>query len=332
MRIRTIRLVQALVAVLVTLAVVGPAAPAQAATPPAPHSMASLGDSITRGFNACGWFVDCPSRSWSTGAHVASTATTPGCCRQPAVPAGIQRRPKTGARWPPWPGRRPARSAQGAQYVTILLGANDACTGSESTMTAGRHLRRPGPTPGWPRCERPRRHARRLRRLDPRHQAALAGREGLLRARSAWSLFGICQSMLANPTVHDRRPTSPGATGCSSGSATSTRCSPQPARLRRPLPLRRRRGLRLPVHAVPGEHLGLLPPQHVRPGGAVRRHLADVLRLVADSRNGGGRRPVPGTPASPLVEGLSTSGDRADRPAVELRRGRRRLVLDGEVP
>ena len=29
--------------------------------------MASLGDSITRGFNACGFFLDCTSRSFSTG-------------------------------------------------------------------------------------------------------------------------------------------------------------------------------------------------------------------------------------------------------------------------
>ena len=34
---------------------------------PPPTSMASMGDSITRGFNACGFFVDCPSRSFSTG-------------------------------------------------------------------------------------------------------------------------------------------------------------------------------------------------------------------------------------------------------------------------
>ena len=32
-------------------------------------SMAAMGDSITRGFNACGFYVDCPSRSWSTGTN-----------------------------------------------------------------------------------------------------------------------------------------------------------------------------------------------------------------------------------------------------------------------
>jgi hypothetical protein len=32
-----------------------------------PSSMSSIGDSITRGFNACGWYVDCTSASWATG-------------------------------------------------------------------------------------------------------------------------------------------------------------------------------------------------------------------------------------------------------------------------
>ncbi len=32
-----------------------------------PSSMASLGDSITRGFDACGWYRDCTAESWSTG-------------------------------------------------------------------------------------------------------------------------------------------------------------------------------------------------------------------------------------------------------------------------
>src|SRR5258706_14842964 len=42
-------------------------APAHADAGPPPNSMASLGDSISRGFNACGFYVDCTSRSFSTG-------------------------------------------------------------------------------------------------------------------------------------------------------------------------------------------------------------------------------------------------------------------------
>src|SRR5205823_12438946 len=45
------------------------AIPAAAATEPIPNSMSSLGDSITRGYDACGFFIDCPQRSWSTGTY-----------------------------------------------------------------------------------------------------------------------------------------------------------------------------------------------------------------------------------------------------------------------
>src|SRR2546423_15022901 len=43
------------------------ASPAAAAVGPPPSSMASMGDSISRGFNACGFYVDCTVRSFSTG-------------------------------------------------------------------------------------------------------------------------------------------------------------------------------------------------------------------------------------------------------------------------
>src|SRR5687768_10232023 len=55
------------VLVLAMAAVLPSGTPAQAAD--RPTKMAALGDSITRGFNACGWYVDCPSRSWSTGSY-----------------------------------------------------------------------------------------------------------------------------------------------------------------------------------------------------------------------------------------------------------------------
>lgn len=54
-------------ATALTLLAATPATPAVADPGPPPTSMASLGDSITRGFNACGWYVDCTSRSFSTG-------------------------------------------------------------------------------------------------------------------------------------------------------------------------------------------------------------------------------------------------------------------------
>ena len=41
-------------------------ATAQAAAGPPPNSIASMGDSISRGFNACGWYVDCTHRHPNT--------------------------------------------------------------------------------------------------------------------------------------------------------------------------------------------------------------------------------------------------------------------------
>ena len=159
--------------------------------------MASLGDSITRGFNACGWYVDCPSRSWSTGS---TTSVNSHLARlQRLGPVTAYNDAKTGAKMSALAGQAASAAAQGAQYVTVLLGANDACTGSESTMTpvatfAAQVRLRASDAEGRAG------DAVRLRRLGPRHQAAVAGREGLVRPRArAWSLFGVCQSMLANP-------------------------------------------------------------------------------------------------------------------------------------
>jgi lysophospholipase L1-like esterase len=195
-RIRTGRLVQALIAVLLALAVVGPAAPAQAAVPPVPHSMAALGDSITRGFNACGWYVDCPSRSWSTGS---TTSVNSHLARlQRLGPVTAYNDAKTGAKMSALAGQAASAATQGAQYVTILLGANDACTGSESTMTpvttfaaqVDSGLATLKAAPATPYVF--------IASIPDLKRLWQIGKDSFS-ARSAWSLFGVCQSMLANP-------------------------------------------------------------------------------------------------------------------------------------
>src|ERR1700742_369541 len=72
-RVSTVKSPRRLIALLTAAALAavgGPLAvssPAQADPGPPPSSMASMGDSITRGFNACGFYFDCTSRSFSTG-------------------------------------------------------------------------------------------------------------------------------------------------------------------------------------------------------------------------------------------------------------------------
>ncbi len=105
-----------------------------------PKVTASLGDSITRAFNThpapapgCPTFIppgilDCPKNSWSTGTDPAVNsqyqriqAIDPG--REPVAFNDAV----SGARMIHLQGQATAAVSQGADYVTILMGANDAC-------------------------------------------------------------------------------------------------------------------------------------------------------------------------------------------------------------
>jgi lysophospholipase L1-like esterase len=119
--------------------VLGAAQPAQAAivgAGPPPSSMAALGDSITRGFDACGYYVDCTYRSWSTGfesdlgSHFERIAAV-----RPAIIGHEHNDAKTGATSADLAGQVSTAVGQQVQYVAVLMGANDACTDSEATMT-----------------------------------------------------------------------------------------------------------------------------------------------------------------------------------------------------
>ncbi|GLW63776.1 lipoprotein [Actinomadura rubrobrunea] len=169
--------------------------PASAAVP---SRMASLGDSITRGFNACGWYVDCPSSSWSTGSN---SAVNSHYLRLRAQNSSLvaYNDAATGAKVSALAGQAQNAVSQGADYVTILIGANDVCTSSESTMTSVADFE-----------SRFRAGMNTLRNGLPNAKIFVAsipdirrlwqvGKDNLA-ARAAWSAFGICQSMLANPT------------------------------------------------------------------------------------------------------------------------------------
>ncbi|MFG2045189.1 SGNH/GDSL hydrolase family protein [Dactylosporangium sp. NPDC048998] len=189
----------ALTAAVITAAQLGAAAPAAAAPGPPPGSIASMGDSISRGFNACGWFVDCTSRSFSTGSD---SGVNSHYLRIRAVNPAIDGRnyndAKSGAKVADMPGQAAAAVSQGAAYVTILIGANDACTSSESSMTAVAAFRSSLDTAlatlksGLPAAKVLLISIPDIKRLWQVGSTSSS-------ARTVWSLFGICQSMLANP-------------------------------------------------------------------------------------------------------------------------------------
>jgi lysophospholipase L1-like esterase len=177
-----------------------PASPATAAAGPPPNSMASMGDSITRGFNASGWFSDSPSRSFSTGTDsVVNSHYSRILAKNPAISGKNFNDGRSGAKASDMAGQANTAVSQAVQYVTILIGANDACTGSESSMTSVATFRSQIDTA-----------LNTLKSGLPNAKVALLSVPDIQRlwfigkdsssARNTWGFFGICQSMLANPS------------------------------------------------------------------------------------------------------------------------------------
>lgn len=182
------------------------------AAPRPPRSVAALGDSITRGFHACKPLSDCPEKSWSTGdsREVDSLAQ-----RLLDKPSGhTWNFARSGAHVADLPVQTGEAIARRPDLVTILIGANDACTDSAAGMTPVADFRTAV--------------ADSLDRLAsdlPRTQVYVSSVPSLMRlwevgrdnvvTRQIWSL-GICRSMLEDPTdlgatasdrreaVHDR--------------------------------------------------------------------------------------------------------------------------------
>jgi lysophospholipase L1-like esterase len=125
----------ALVVILVGLV----AQPARAESPPLPASMAAIGDSITRAYDVCCYYGDHPGQSWSTG-----STSYDGIASHyerikrvsPAITGHAANDAVSGAKMSAAPTQAAQAVSQHAEYVTILLGANDLCTSSPSTMTS----------------------------------------------------------------------------------------------------------------------------------------------------------------------------------------------------
>src|SRR3954452_3813189 len=124
----------ATVSVLAVAGLVAAAVPAHAATAP-PHVLAATGDSITRAFDVNGshYLKDAPAESWSTGTDTAVRSVylrLGGATALTAFNDAV-----TGTKMAALDGQLQTAAAQGADGVTIEMGANDLCTSSVGTMT-----------------------------------------------------------------------------------------------------------------------------------------------------------------------------------------------------
>jgi lysophospholipase L1-like esterase len=189
-----------LLCVALVALVLAPVATADIAHVGYPSSMASTGDSITRAFNTCSFpFLDCPQNSWSTG----SSSTVNSHYRRilaadPAIFGRNFNDARTGARMSALNGQVTTTVSQGVEYVTILMGANDVCTSSVSTMTPTATLEAQLQTAlqtlsgGLP-------NARIYVVSIPNVYHLWEILHTNFSAVLTWTLGGICQSLLANP-------------------------------------------------------------------------------------------------------------------------------------
>jgi lysophospholipase L1-like esterase len=164
-----------------------------------PSSMAALGDSITAGYGTCFTLVACGRNSWSTGGSAsvdshyrrirADNSKIRGDAENYSVP---------GAQAADLADQADRAVRDNAQYVTVLIGANDACAGQVSGMTPARTFRKQVD-----------RALARLKKGLPKARVLVVSIPDLYRlwelghdnerAVRAWSR-GVCQSLLARPT------------------------------------------------------------------------------------------------------------------------------------
>ncbi|MFK4837872.1 SGNH/GDSL hydrolase family protein [Microbacterium sp. ZW T2_14] len=169
---------------------------------PAPSQivrMAALGDSITQAAMTCSSLTSCPANSWSTGSATSVNSHFLRLRAAGATALVVSNNAVSGAASTALPGQAQAAVTQAAQYVTIEIGANDACTRTVAAMTATATFRAnvqtalttlaaSGASPEIFVASIPS-----LQRLYDLNKSSIS-------ARFAWGILQTCQSMLANPS------------------------------------------------------------------------------------------------------------------------------------
>jgi lysophospholipase L1-like esterase len=178
------------------------------AAPPLPSSMAAIGDSITRAYDVCCSYGDHPGQSWSTGStSYDGIASHYERIRQlnPAIAGRGYNDAVSGAKMAAAPTQAAKAASQGARYVTILLGANDLCTSSPSTMTSTEDFRASFSQAMATLMAQDRKPYVFVSSIPNLYQLWEVLHSNSL-ARWAWANFHICQSMLgASRTEAERQ-------------------------------------------------------------------------------------------------------------------------------
>ncbi len=189
---------QIVISVFLALALAFESAPASYAAPAIPSSMAALGDSITVAYNTGAWFAPAPANSWSTGTNATvNSMYLRFLAQNPAISGNNVNLAVPGKKMVDLNGQA-SQVGTATEYVTILMGANDVCTSSVSTMTSVATFRSQFETAmNTLTAQAP--NATIYVVSIPNVYLLYDLFKGNSTARFTWSLYQICQSLLANP-------------------------------------------------------------------------------------------------------------------------------------
>ena len=192
--------VGAAAAVLAAIGVLLVGTSGAAAATPYPVSMASTGDSITRAYNTGSAFADNPAGSWSTGTNATVVSHyTRLIALNPAISGNAFNDAKSGAKMVDLAGQLATVATRHVDYVTILMGGNDVCTSSESTMTSVSAFTSQFSTAMASfTAASPDTNVYVVSIPNVKNLWSALKGNGV--ARFIWALGGVCQSMLARPT------------------------------------------------------------------------------------------------------------------------------------
>ncbi|MFG3099117.1 SGNH/GDSL hydrolase family protein [Streptomyces sp. NPDC048182] len=170
-----------------------------------PGSVAAVGDSITRGFDACTILSDCPDVSWATGSSARVDSLAVRLLGGAGATAHSWNYAVTGARMADLAGQVSRAAAHRPELVAVMAGANDACRASASAMTPVADFRAQFTEA-----------MRTLRTRLPKAQVYVASIPDLKRlwsegrtnalGKQVWKL-GICPSMLGDADALDAAAT-----------------------------------------------------------------------------------------------------------------------------
>ncbi|MFJ4875492.1 SGNH/GDSL hydrolase family protein [Streptomyces sp. NPDC088745] len=166
-----------------------------------PSSLVAVGDSITRGFDACEVLADCPQASWATGTHASVRSLAVRLFGAAGAASRSWNLAVTGSRMADLPRQTARAVGHRPELITVMTGANDACRSSVAQMTPVADFRR-----SFERA------LKEVRTELPRTQVYVASVPDLKRlwslgrgnplGKQVWGL-GICPSMLGDADAAD---------------------------------------------------------------------------------------------------------------------------------